>query len=52
MKKCFEDKVRDLIERENKNKSTEQQIKEVKVEVRPRIGYAGKEQIIVNHWTK
>jgi hypothetical protein len=52
MKKCFEDKVRDLIIRHNKNKPVEQQINEVKVKVNPRIGFTGNEQIIVNYWTR
>ncbi len=52
MKKCFEDKIRDVIKLHNKSRKLEDQVKEVKAVTRPRIGFGGEEQIIVNYWTK
>lgn len=52
MKKSFEDKIRGLINSHNKSQPEEQKIKEVKAVVRPRIGFTGHEQIIVDYWTK
>ena len=52
MKKSFEDKIRTIIESHNKSLPIEQRITEVKVVVRPRIGFNGTQQIIVDYWTK
>jgi hypothetical protein len=52
MKKNLEDKVRSLIESHNRKLPEEQKIKELKAAVRPRIGFTGHEQIIVDYWTK
>ena len=49
MKDSFEDKVRKLIRVHQKK--TGEDIREVRVFTRQRIGYNGERQIIVNYWT-
>jgi hypothetical protein len=52
MKKCLEDKVRSLIESHNKALPEDKKVKAINAYTRPRIGFTGKEQIIVEYFTK